>query len=133
MKRSKQTTIAAILTGIFGIYNIVASIPILAQGAEAVNATAAVDNPPYFILVLALILGVVALVTAWGLWRNQRWAKIITILIMALGGLSALPGVLFAETLSLRISAIAGVVIPLSVIVLILWRSPQTAAESTTS
>lgn len=133
MKRSKQTTIAAILTGIFGIYNIVASIPILAQGAEAVNATAAVDNPPYFILVLALILGVVALVAAWGLWRNQRWAKIITILIMALGGLSALPGVLFAETLSLRISAIAGVVIPLSVIVLILWRSPQTAAESTTS
>lgn len=133
MKRSKQTTIAAILTGIFGIYNIIASIPILAQGAEAVNATAAVDNPPYFILVLALILGVVALVAAWGLWRNQRWAKIITILIMALGGLSALPGVLFAETLSLRISAIAGVVIPLSVIVLILWRSPQTAAESTTS
>jgi uncharacterized membrane protein (DUF2068 family) len=133
MKRSVQITIAAILNALVSLANIVMTIPLLAMGAEAVNQQAAVENPPFFILVLAMILGVIGVIGSWGLWQNQRWAKIVVILINALGGLSALPGVILAETTALRMSAIVGVGASLVIIVLLLWPSPRTAPEMATS
>jgi uncharacterized membrane protein (DUF2068 family) len=130
MKRSMQTTIAAILNVLFSLVNIALGVSLLSLGADAVNQQAATESPPYLIVVIAVILGVVGLVGSWGLWQNQKWAKIVVIVISALGGLSAMPGILFAETLLLRMSAIAGVVIPLVIIILLLWRSSKAAAES---
>jgi uncharacterized membrane protein (DUF2068 family) len=86
--------------------------------------------PPYSVVVLAVILGVIGLIASWGVWQNQKWAKIVVIIVGALGGLSALPGVLFAPTPGLRMSAISGVVIPLVIIVLLLWPRPKAAVES---
>jgi uncharacterized membrane protein len=129
MKRSIQTTIAAVLSALFGIFNIAFSVPALALGAEEANAQAAINNPPYFILVLGIIMGGIGLVAVWGLWKNQKWAKIATLVIMAMGILGALPGVLWAETTGLRMAAIAGVVLPLIIIVLLLWPSPQRVVE----
>jgi uncharacterized membrane protein (DUF2068 family) len=130
MKRSIQTTIAAVLNALWCLVNIVMAVPLLALGADAVNEQAAMENPPYFVVVIAIILGVVGLVGSWGLWQNQKWAKIVVIIVDALGGLSALPGILFAETPALRMSAISGVVIPLVIIVLLLWPRPKAVAES---
>lgn len=129
MKRSMQTTIAAVVNALWSLLNVILTVPMLAMGADAVNEQAAVDNPPYFILVLSIILGVVGLVGSWGLWQNQKWAKIVVIIVVAVGGMSALPGVILAETTALRLSAIAAVAIPLAVITLLLVRSPRTASE----
>ena len=131
MQRSVQTTVAAILNGLLSLANILLAIPLLAMGADAVNAQAAVNNPPFFVVVMALILGVIGLVGSWGLWQNQKWARILVIVISVLGGLSALPGVMVAESMTLRLSAIAGVVLPITIIVLLLWGGRQPVVETT--
>jgi hypothetical protein len=128
MKRSIPTTIAAVLNAIWSLVNLVEAVPVLGMGADAVNTSQ--DMPPYSVVVLAVILGVIGLIASWGVWQNQKWAKIVVIIVGALGGLSALPGVLFAPTPGLRMSAISGVVIPLAIIVLLLWPRPKAAVES---
>mgnify|MGYP001023454243 FL=1 len=125
MKRPIQTTIAAILNALFCLYSIVWSVPLLVQGASAIEP--GVNAPPFAVVVLAIILGVAGLVASWGLWLNQKWAKVLTIVVQALGGMSALPGVIFASDPGLRMSAIAGVAFPVVIIVLLLWRAPQQA------
>lgn len=131
MQRPIQLTIAAVLNGIQSLVNIVFAIPLLAMGADAVNAQTAVDNPPFFIVILGLILATAGLVGSWGLWQNQRWARILVIVINVLGGLSALPGVAFAQTTALRLSAIVSVAVAVIIIVLLLWRTRGQTAEVT--
>jgi uncharacterized membrane protein (DUF2068 family) len=128
MKRSIPTTIAAVLNALWSLVNLIEAVPVLGMGADAVNTSQ--DMPPYSVVVLAVILGVISLVGSWGVWQNQKWAKIVVIIVDALGGSSALPGILFAPTPGLRISAITGVVIPLIIIVLLLWPRSKAAAES---
>lgn len=127
MNRSMPVTVAAILTFLSSLFSVVFSIPVLARGAQAVSETN--DTPPYFIMLLGLILGVLGIVAAWGLWRNQRWGKILTIAVIALGGLSALPGMIIAPTTTLWIAATITVVIDILIIVLVLLpnRSPAAA------
>jgi hypothetical protein len=125
MERPTRITIAAILMALTSLYSIVAAVPLLARGAAEVNAGA--DSPPYFILVVALIAGVAGLVAAYGLWRNQRWGKILTIVLSAINGLSALPGVFFAPTTALWYSAIGTVALSVLIIVLVLWPAPRLA------
>lgn len=128
MQRSTPVTVAAILNAIMSLANIVFSIPVLAMGADAANAQAAVNNPPFFIVLLGLSLGVAGLVGSWGLWQNQKWARILVIVINVLGGISALPGLTLAQTTLLRLSAIVGVAVSLVIVVLLLWRSrPEVA------
>lgn len=127
MNRSMPVTVAAVLTFLSSAYSVVFSIPVLARGVQSVTETN--DTPPYFIMVLGLILGVLGIVAAWGLWRNQRWGKILTIAVIAIGALSALPGIFFAPTTALWIAATVTVVIDILIIVLVLLpnRSPATA------
>ncbi len=125
LSRSMALRIAAVLSAAMGVSNIVFSLPLLAQGAQAidVDARVGVDTPPFFVVVLALILGVVALVAAYGTWKQQRWGIILTIIVNAVGGLSAVPGLLFPTPFSaLWWSALLGVLGSLAVVVLCLWR-----------
>jgi uncharacterized membrane protein (DUF2068 family) len=123
MKRPLTTSLAAILTLVVNIYSIVFSIPVLARGFTA--TVEANDSPPYFIMVIAIILGVLGVVAAWGLWSNQRWGKILTIIVTSLNGLSALPGVMAAPTDRLRVEATVFVVISIVILVLVLWPTRQ--------
>jgi len=65
------------------------------------------------------------MLSAYGAWYGQKWGIWLTVVTEALNGLLALPGVLFAPTESLRISAIVSVLVPLFVIFALLHR-PQT-------
>ena len=119
LSRSNALKTAAVLSFLASAYSIIFSLPMIAQGAAAVDQGG--DAPPYFILVLAVILGVVGIVAAYGCWKGMRWGVVLTIIINLLGGLSAAPGILFAPSTELFISASAGVAISIVIIVLCLW------------
>jgi len=119
LSRSTALKTAAVLSFVTSVFGTVFALPIIAQGAAAVDQGG--DTPPYFIMVLSVILGVVGIVAAYGCWKQMRWGVILTILVNLIGGLSAAPGILFAPTTELFISASVGIAISIVVIVLCLW------------
>ena len=126
LTRSTALKIAAVLSLLIGVSNVVLALPVISRGAEAVNQGS--DAPPYVIILLAVILGMIAIVAAYGTWKGQRWGIILTILANALNGLSAAPGLLFAPSPGLTIAASITVVLSIVVIVFCLWRDRKLAA-----
>jgi uncharacterized membrane protein (DUF2068 family) len=92
-------TIIAVIVAIYGILNIISGIALL--GASAT------------IGVISIILGVLDLVLAWGLWTLQRWAFWATALIEVL---SLINGI-FGLTQGGGVSAILSIVIPLIILI----------------
>ncbi|OGO34264.1 MAG: hypothetical protein A2W35_12090 [Chloroflexi bacterium RBG_16_57_11] len=119
LSRSTALKTAAVLSFLSSTYSVIFALPMIAQGAMAVDQGG--DSPPYFVLVLAVILGVVGIVAAYGCWKQMRWGVILTIIVNLLGGLSAAPGILFAPTTQLFVSASVSVAISIVIIVLCLW------------
>ena len=70
------------------------------------------------------------LVSAYGVWRNQKWGVILTIVVCLVGGLSALPGLLFAPTVTIKIFVAVGVLLQIVLIALLLWPKPNLATVS---
>ena len=120
MDRPKTYTVAAILQLLISLFSVVWTFPILFQGAAAVEQAG--DQPPFFIIVMSFGLGLLGLVSAYGVWRNQKWGVVLTILLRAVDALSALPGILGAPTFELRFLATVGVAISVVIIVLLLNR-----------
>ena len=119
LSRSTALKTAAVLSFLLSASGVIFSLPLIAQGATAVDQGG--ETPPYFILLLALIVGVVGVVAAFGAWKGQRWGIILTILANVVNGLSAAPGMLFAPTPGLLIAASVTVVLSIAIIVLCLW------------
>jgi hypothetical protein len=119
LSRSTALKIAAVLSFLSSAYGVIFALPMIAQGAVAVDQGG--DSPPYFVLMLAVILGVVGIVAAYGCWKGMRWGVILTLIVNLLGGLSAAPGILFAPTTQLFVSASVSVAISIVIIVLCLW------------
>lgn len=117
--RSTALKIAAVLSFLSSAFSVIFALPMIAQGASAIDQGG--DSPPYFVLMLAVILGVVGIVAAYGCWKGMRWGVILTIIVNLLGGLSAAPGILFAPTTQLFVSAGVSVAISIVIIVLCLW------------
>lgn len=125
LSRSTALKIAAVLSFLSGAYSIIFTLPLIPQGAAAIDAGS--DSPPFVVLVLALILGIVAMVAAYGTWKQQRWGIVLTIIANVLNGLSALPGIFFAPNPTLWVSAVAGVLLSIAIVVLCLWRGSKTS------
>lgn len=124
MQRPTRITIAAILQFAVSVYTTVAVIPFLMMGAASFNTN---EGPPYAIILVGVISGVAGIVAAYGLWKNQRWGKILTVVLRAVDGLAALPGVFFAPSIGWQASAIGGVAVSILIIVLVLWPAPSEA------
>ena len=120
MNRPKTYTVAAILQLLISGIIVVLAFPILFQGAAAVEQAG--DEPaPFFFIVIAFSLGLLGLVSAYGVWRNQKWGVVLTIALRAVAALLALPGILFAPTLELKLFPTFEVAISIAIIVLLLW------------
>ena len=109
---------AVITFALFSIFNVIVTLP------GVINPNISERIPP-FIIVLSTILGVAGLFSAWGAWQGQKWGIWFTIILSLVGGLSALPGLLFAPNPIARIAAIIGVIIPIFVIVVFLLYRPM--------
>jgi len=119
MNRPKTYTVAAILQLLISGIIVVFAFPMLFQGPAAVEQAG--DEPaPYFVIVLAFSLGLLGLVSAYGVWRNQKWGVVLTIALRAVDALLALPGILFGPTLALKLFPTFEVAISIAIIVLLL-------------
>ncbi|MFM8319451.1 MAG: hypothetical protein ACKOC5_00940 [Chloroflexota bacterium] len=126
LSRSTAIKIAAGVSFILNLFSAVAGLLLLPAGASANNSNP--ESIPYGVLMLGTIMGVIGIVAAYGAWKQQRWGVVLTILVNLVNGLSAAPGILFAPTTPLFISALATVVGGVIIIVLCLWPGRQAAA-----
>lgn len=69
LSRSMALKIAAVISFIWSAYGIVLSLPLISVGAEANNNNP--ESAPYVVLVLALILGVIGIIAAYGAWKHR--------------------------------------------------------------
>jgi uncharacterized membrane protein (DUF2068 family) len=124
MSRPQSYTIAAILMLLSSLVGITRSIPALTPGAAVPSA----DTPPIALTVLSFTLGVLGIVTAYGVWRMQKWGVILAIVVAALGILTFLPTIMFASP-PLRLVAVLGVVWSSVIVVLLLRPAPTTTLD----
>ncbi len=123
MTRSNALKHAAVLSFLINAFGIVSTLPMIAQGAVALDASH--GSPPFVVVLTSLLTGVVGVVAAYGTWKQQRWGIVLTILANAVNGLSAVPGILFAPGTSWLIVALATVMVSILIIVLCLWRDQR--------
>ena len=121
MMRSRplQVTVAAILMALISLLGLPG--PLL-PGSEGI---------PAVVLYGGIVLGIVGLVAAVGLWMLRRWGIWLTIVISVLNLLSAAPGILFAPNAALQAAAAVGVAVPALIIVLVVLPTSRRAFEAT--
>lgn len=124
MDRLLLYRIAVILHAAFALFSLVLVFPALLGGPGSAGV---ISDIPQVVLVLGGLLAAVGLVSAYGAWRFQKWGIWLTIVVRAVDGISALPGILAAPSELLRLSAITAVVLAIFVIAVLL-RRPQTQA-----
>jgi hypothetical protein len=134
LTRSKNLTIAVILLVLLGLWDMIGAVRILTAGSQGLppppGAYPGSEGPPFWAGVLFLIFAVATLFGAYGLWMNQKWGKIISIITRVVMGLFALGDVLNALALSYPALAFAFalyVLLSILVIVLVLRREPKLA------
>ncbi len=126
MKRLSRPTalkIAAVLSFLLGLYGIVSALPYLDRGAA--DLSQAGDAPPYLVILLGFALSIVRIVAAFGNWQNQRWGIVLTLLANALVALTSMPGILYAPTTYLRVSATITTLLAIVIIALCFWREQR--------
>jgi uncharacterized membrane protein (DUF2068 family) len=95
--RPQPVTVAAVLLALLSLASLLS--PLMPS-----------EGVPAFVIYLGVVLGVVGLIAAAGLWMLKRWSLWLTIIVSVLNILSAAPGLAFAPTPTLRVLATIGVV-----------------------
>ena len=94
--RPQTVAIAAILLALLSLANFLAPLMLPAEAG--------------FVVYLIIMLGVLGLVAASGLWMLKGWALWLTVVVSVLNILAAAPGLLFATEFTGRLLAMIGVV-----------------------
>jgi hypothetical protein len=123
MNRTNSYKLAIIIHLLFSLFALIDTLRLLPAGAEALNQVSS-GTPPYFVVVAVGFIGALGLVSAYGAWYQQKWGIVLTIVLRAIDGLLALPGVLFAVSPLYQVLAGIGVMGSIVVIFLILTRRP---------
>jgi uncharacterized membrane protein (DUF2068 family) len=111
-QRPPAVTVAVVLLALLSVVNMVPP-SLMAPPAEAAEV-------PAFVTYLGVILGVVGLVAAYGLWALKRWSVWLTIILSAVNILLTVPPLLFGPTVAIQVVSIVSGVASALVIVLVL-------------
>ena len=132
MFRSTSLTIAAGLKVILGILIAMSAIRILSAGSAGLpppsGAPPGQSGPPFWAGLLFLTMAIACLFAAYGLWKNQKWAKIIAIVTSAINGLFSLGdlvGFVMTQNYAFAVGFVLVVLAEVLVIVLVLRREPR--------
>jgi hypothetical protein len=119
--RPQGVTIAAILLVLLNLFNLPWPWLILFPWALP---------PPAFVIYTGLVLGVVGVVVAVGLWMMKAWSYWGTIIVCVLNLLSGAPGVVLGPTVGVRVLSAVLEVVALLIIVLVIRPSSRRALEA---
>lgn len=89
-----------------------------------------VEEPPAFIFYSGIVLGIVGLVVAVGLWMMKTWSYWATIVVSVLNFLLGAPGVFMAPTAAMRAAVAVTEVVAILIIVLVVLPSSRHALET---
>ena len=104
--RPTSVTVAAVLLGILSLLNLLG--PLLPS-----------EGVPAVVVYGGIVLGVVGLVAAGGLWVLKRWGVWLAVVVGALNLLSAAPGIPFGPNAALQVAAAVTVLVSALIIVLV--------------
>ena len=117
-KRPVTLTIANILLALFCLGNL--AEPLLLQ------------NLPQLIIYKDIVLGIISLVAAFGLWKLKRWGIILTIIYSVLQILSATYGIVATPApVGIKVGGAVGLVLCIVIIVLVLLSARRAYQEFT--
>jgi len=110
-KRPVPLTIASILLALLSLGNL--SLPLF--------------HPPLEVTFVGIVLGILGLVAAFGLWRRKRWGMILTIIVSMLNALAAASGIVGAPNVLIKLQSTVGVVVSIVILVLVVLPSARKA------
>lgn len=112
--RPMPVTLAVVLSVLVIIANFVS--PALPQGSGD-------DKVPTSVIVVGVVLGVLGIAAAFGLWRLHKWGYIATVVVSAVNLLLAVPGI-FAGPYA-WIKALAAVFVLACALIIVLVTRPD--------
>ena len=126
MNRPRSYTLAAVLMVLYCLIGVLFELPNLARGA--VGAAPAGEGPPFALTVINFTIAVLGFVSAYGVWRVQKWGVVLTVVLCVLAILTGLPAIAFAPQLALRLIGGLGIAWSAAIIVLLLRPRPGSVA-----
>jgi hypothetical protein len=129
MSRPRNYTIAALLAGAISLANTITALVLLPQGSDKINHSS--NQPPYIVIVLSAVIGLVGLVAAYGVFRTLRWAVILTLILMVINVLVSLPGIPFGPTVFDKVSSVIGLIVAAAAIYYLLRRDSRIEPKAT--
>ena len=112
-QRPPAVTVAVVL---LALLSVVTMVPPSLMFSPAVAA-----EIPAFVTYLGVILGVVGLVAAYGLWALKRWSVWLTIILSAVSILLSVPPILFGPTVAIQVlNILSGVAFALIIVLVLL-------------
>jgi len=114
-------TVAAILLVLLSLFDFPWPWLLLFPGAE---------QPPAFVIYTGLVLSIVGLVVAVGLWMMKAWSYRATIIVCVLNLSSGAPGIVFGPTAGIRVLSAVLEVVAALIIVLVVVPSSRRALEA---
>ena len=114
-------TVAFVLLALLSVVNMVPP-SLMASPAEAAEV-------PALVTYLGVILGIVGLVAAYGLWALKRWGVWLTIILSAVNILLSVPSTLYAPTVAIQVyNSVSGVAFALVIVLFLLPTSRRAHA-----
>jgi hypothetical protein len=117
--RSLPVTVAAILLVLLSLFDFPFPWLLLFPGVE---------GPPAFVIYSGIVLGIVGLVVAVGLWMMKPWRLWSTIVVCVLNFLLGAPGVVMAPPAALKVAiAVTEVEFALIIVLVVVLPSSRRA------
>ena len=119
--RPLPVTVAAILLVLLSLFDFPWSWMLLFPGVE---------EPPAFVIYSGIVLGIVGIVVAVGLWMMKTWSLWATVVVCVLNFLLGAPGVVMAPTAAMKVVVAVREVAAVLIIVLVVLPTSRRAFEA---